>query len=1270
MFEASANPSNPALGVKRNYQLYTSEPVLWVQDLVDAYPCNFDKTPPTVYVMKLDPESCSEIEKEPWSHFFSASDNCTPTDLLAVSYTDSVSQNCGGDYIYVLRHWKVKDLGGNIKSFDQELFVIRATLDQVELPSKVDWFCPTNKLADPDFTGWPSINGTPVTHFCGLTVDYRDYSTKLCGTSVYIRRHWIITDCCSLYAVNYDQDIYYHDTTKPKITCLAPIRWGTNAKECYTHQIVPQIAVLDDCNQDGIDLFVIVDGNAKYVPGQKIILEKGKHTFEYHAIDLCNNESICTVPVEVYDAQGPLLICKPIEVVLTTDSASVCPLSMVTEYWDDCDGLNKVSLKIRKLEDLCGDPFDDLVFKDCISVCCAGGNNFVNVEIEATDHAGNKSTCFTEVKVISQLSLNIHCLDTVRLGCGDLVPNDPPKVIYCSNYTVTSKIVLDTRAGTGIGTVIKRYIVSADNGDKDSCETVYIFDPKASGSIQVFCQNDTVVACGTNFIPRNPTYLIPCSSLKTDKFTKDTIRNKCGIFKIIYKHVITDTLGRKDSCSFMVTFRADSLSCDKIIWPSDTILANCNKSINPDSLKSKPTLTGFVANNCSKPVITFKDSVVAASNGGTCSNKTLRTWTVKDTCSPSAIACSHVQMIQVVDTTRPVIKPVKDTMVFLKQGTGCDTLLSFLGNAMVTDCDPNVSIKNFIIGKGDTLSTSLVRRYAVGTSTVVIIARDACGNTSRDTFVVQVKDTVKPVPVCKKSNQYLKDTGVVRVNARQFDGGSRDNCTSASKLKFSWTPNVNDTILEVNCKIVKIKHSPVDIFLDSVKVFPFERRFYLYVTDEAGNQDTCIGNRFLAFFDTFNICGKNQIINFAGLQGKVETSNGKAIQGVNLSAIGTEQYQTSSTADGGYTMNAVLPGMYKIFPFKNDDSPLGVSTADLIAIQRHILGITSFETMDQFIAADINKDGIVSTVDLLELRKLILGIYSQYPQNTSWRFFDQSLMARTTDQSTVADFENPFVETVEKKISVQNFTGVKIGDVNGSASPQINQLTARSRAQKEIIVPDILLKEGEITELPLTMDVSGLRGAQGSLVFRDADIVGLEYKDALINQPLMINEAKLKEGVLNFAWTGNNENARSGNQILANVYIRAKAPVMTHQILTISRNNLVSESYDTQNQVLDLNLRFDKSTAKSNVDHAVLWQNIPNPFTHETIVNYSLPSTGWVKWSITDVSGKTVQSWSKELAKGDHQEIINKSILHLGGVYYYRLEYNGYTDVKKLIMME
>ena len=110
------------------------------------------------------------------------------------------------------------------------------------------------------------------------------------------------------------------------------------------------------------------------------------------------------------------------------------------------------------------------------------------------------------------------------------------------------------------------------------------------------------------------------------------------------------------------------------------------------------------------------------------------------------------------------------------------------------------------------------------------------------------------------------------------------------------------------------------------------------------------------------------------------------------------------------------------------DDPLnGVSTFDLVLINKHILGVELLNSPYKMIAADANNSKSITTFDIVELRKLILGIYTELPNNTSWRFVQADYV-----------FPNPsnpfsFPETDTFPPSALDFIGIKVGDVNGNA---------------------------------------------------------------------------------------------------------------------------------------------------------------------------------------------------------------------------------------------
>ena len=131
------------------------------------------------------------------------------------------------------------------------------------------------------------------------------------------------------------------------------------------------------------------------------------------------------------------------------------------------------------------------------------------------------------------------------------------------------------------------------------------------------------------------------------------------------------------------------------------------------------------------------------------------------------------------------------------------------------------------------------------------------------------------------------------------------------------------------------------------------------------------------------------------------------------------------------SFNHSLPGNteVKITP-SNDDNPLnGVTTYDMKLIEKHINGIDLFDTPYQWIAADANKDQVIDTFDIIECKKLILGIYNELPNNTSWRFVDKQYVFPSPDPLSAPFPESVTVNSDNLPLFPIEFVGVKICDL-------------------------------------------------------------------------------------------------------------------------------------------------------------------------------------------------------------------------------------------------
>jgi hypothetical protein len=121
----------------------------------------------------------------------------------------------------------------------------------------------------------------------------------------------------------------------------------------------------------------------------------------------------------------------------------------------------------------------------------------------------------------------------------------------------------------------------------------------------------------------------------------------------------------------------------------------------------------------------------------------------------------------------------------------------------------------------------------------------------------------------------------------------------------------------------------------------------------------------------------------------------------------------------------------------------------------------------------------------------------------------------------------------------------------------------------------------------------------------------------------------------------------------------------------LDSKRIIAEGYSLQHEPVDLGIAFSTvATASKAIDKMVLSQNVPNPFNHSTVIKFTIPETGEVNWTLMDLTGRVVESWTRQMAKGDHSIKLEKERFEMSGVYYYKMNYNGYSEVKKLILLD
>lgn len=93
---------------------------------------------------------------------------------------------------------------------------------------------------------------------------------------------------------------------------------------------------------------------------------------------------------------------------------------------------------------------------------------------------------------------------------------------------------------------------------------------------------------------------------------------------------------------------------------------------------------------------------------------------------------------------------------------------------------------------------------------------------------------------------------------------------------------------------------------------------------------------------------------------------------------------------------------------------------------------------------------------------------------------------------------------------------------------------------------------------------------------------------------------------------------------------------------------------------------------KYNPNDFKLNQNYPNPFNPVTQIGFNLPVGSYVKITIYDINGRTVDiPLQADVPAGYHELVWNADNLKLSsGIYFYKLEAGDFTNERKMILLK
>gem|GEM_PF-3020839 len=1001
------------------------------------------------------------------------------------------------------------------------------------------------------------------------------------------------------------QNITLNDTTPPVITDPSDITAGTDPGVCQAIVNLLNPIVTDNCNA-GTTLVRNPSGN---------VFQSGVTIVTWTATDACGNTSTQTQNITVVDDEAPNINCKgPLDLNLSYGDNYKTALSLLLSYSDNCQ--LPLIVKARRMDVVCAPNGDQWL--DTVRFCCADVNLTRQVIVRVTDAAGNSNTCMVAITVKDKLA--------------PVLEEPLPNITVSCDYDIQLNDLEE------FGTIVFN---SADRAEIEIDDPLFI-GPKYDGWVTDNC----------------------VSSLQLTELPPLDQRGPHNNGNIIRRFVVTDGAGNTLAINQTITIvDADPLTIDDIHWPADTSYTDCT-AIPPDT-----TLTGspFFDNDdiCTLPAASYKDQVFDDPTSGCVYIR--RKWKVIDWAQyvPNTTigVWEHIQNIHLINSVKPVFTSSCADRTVCAVNAECDAVVR-LGAHATDDC---TDVQDLTYDyKVDTDNNGSVDHYATDDTFAIRLPRgihkiswrveDRCGNFTDCSYLVTVKECKAPTPVCLYGlSTNLEDNGTGGTSliwAKDFNNHSYDNCTSEPELKFSFTANTANTSLTLTCANEGVYN------------------LSMWVTDKDGNQARC--NTFIKVTDNKNLCpdtiGGNGIPGLS-VAGRITTEEQAMVKGIKVSlADPSNTMWAESDETGNFMIDNVLPmGDYQLKPQKNDEWQNGISTIDLVMIQRHILNAAKLNSPYKLIAADANNDQKISASDLVALRKLILGLETEINGNTSWRFVPKTFLFADPSQPW------PFAEVVELNdidVNLMNndFIAIKTGDVNGTVSNTISQKAAdtRTRNYADIVFKDQYFEAGRYVNVPVTLDHNGsFTAIQTGLKIDTRHLEFAGIMDESIVLPKESYRYDLSTGMLYIAHLESSPlNLRPGAVLFILQFKTLESGKLSKALsldATVFENFLVDENIAP----VYLNARMSDDLEALTVN-----QNTPNPFAEYTEVKYFIADDGMVEITIYDNAGIKIFNQVRHCNAGVNQLRIDREQLgDKRGVFFLHIATGERKEIKKLLRL-
>ncbi|MBK8955018.1 MAG: hypothetical protein IPM34_05615 [Saprospiraceae bacterium] len=1204
-----------------------------------------DKLAPVI-VCRADTVDCNLVEKEfplQYDGF-----DCSSYTVTTVNETFE-HFNCDSNFLKAIyRDIQIKDERGEVDYCTDTIYVKRIKAEDVVLPT-LDFFnftCETKFLKDengnpsPLVTRVPYIvqsDGTkeniwPLNELldCHLFISYEDTDLGEINCVRKIMRTWTVREwwCHTEITRQSNQLIIIKDPNGPEITHMPyGFTATTGPRSCYARVLLPPIEAEDACHNDlRIDIAypggILIDQNGGWVD-----LPAGKDTIWYRVYDACYNLTEVYIIIDVLDETEPVAVC---------DRNTVVAINRLGQTWAPAEVFDDGSFdecavhhfEVRRMQDdYCNTRGEDDWGPE-VGFCCEDVGNTVMVGLKVIDHSGNEAICMVNVEVQDKEAPQISCPPNITVDCRfDIDYN---------NLEVFGKVVTDSSVREKI-IIDPIYHPVIDGHPLDG----YAYDNCPPTILERLYLGPELNQCGIGYFDRSFTAVDQQGNRSIECLQRITVIN----------HYVFDAndIDWPDDYETSDICDPNQLIPERLVYPYD-------KPVTSDD-------------ECSLIGLSYHDHVLTPTQVGDPCFKIIRVWKVIDWCqrdiNNNVIIWQDTQYIKVFNYVDPVIKRVTADTTICSYDVNCRPIpvsFSIEANDDCTDStellyickidyhsDGSIDFIQSRIGGDDVSGT-----WPLGTHLVKWEVEDRCGNTAKASFTLELLNCKPPVAYCLNglstnlvpmdtTGDGIPDVAMDTVWAADFNAGSYHNCGYQIWLSFS--ADTNDTYRVYDCD---------DRGLQEVE---------MWVTDENGNTSFC--RTFIDIQDNSSFCPPT--FQNSKVEGEIMTEVQDRVENVRVELLNSGRNELLTNVQGSYLFDQIPTNQnYELTPKKTDGWLNGVTTADIVKIQRHILGLEPFATGYKMIAADVNRSGEITAKDVSELRRLILGITSEIPGNTSWRFVHTL--------HSFNDVSNALKQPIPESYQISNLNGdmkldfyaVKVGDLTGNAITKgFGGLANRSGSVLELEMDAVELQKGEIAKIPLRI-INGnqYQGIQFTLEWltQKMEVISVEGNSRKNIGDDHYSMHHVGQGKISMSWNGPMEEQME----LITLEVKAKDVCRLSEIFRVGSSITPAISVTNDGSEGQVVMQFRGSAHEG----FVVIPNEPNPWNEETQIGMILPSQGMVKLTVYDVNGKIHFIDQMELNKGYHEYRLGRQQINQAGVYYYQLDFKDASHTGKMVIME